>query len=93
MFRNSKSIIIIAATAALVAQAGVASAFESGGGGEGIRTLQFDYSEKENEDQNSERRPLPFLSDLPFAGASFRDKANERTDTVIQVDPHIVRGR
>lgn len=95
MFRNSKTIIITATLAALVTQTGAAFAFEGGGGGgEGIRTqFQIDYSEKENDDQDSERRPLPILGELPFAGGSFRDKAKERSDTIIQVQPHIVRGR
>ncbi len=93
MFRNSRSIIVTATFAALVAQAGVASAFE-GGGGEGIRTqFQIDYSENENEDQTSERRPVPVLGELPFAGGLFRNKVKERSNVVIQVQPHIVRGR
>ncbi|MEX0345562.1 MAG: hypothetical protein AB3N20_11605 [Rhizobiaceae bacterium] len=93
MFRDSKTIIITATLATLVAQTGIASAFE-GGGPEGVPTqFQFEYSENENDDRTSERRRVPHLGELPFAGRSFRDKANERSNLLIQVQPHIVRGR
>ena len=94
MFHSSKIFLITAAATALIAQSGVTQAFEGGGGGEGQRIqYQIEYSDDESDRKTDDQSRVPVLGDVPLVSNLFRNKDKTRAEVIIQVQPHVIRGR